>query len=101
MEFGAVIEIISAFLVVIGMICLAHYISETFFMPEEFSLSVKILDDRAREDADVLLSILKKSVWKRTGKGICVIVSKKYENDKDLSEQIEKLGATRYITDDR
>ena len=97
MEFGAVFEIITAVIAAIGIICFGHYISEVFFLPNELSLTLKIIDDDARQNADILLRILSKSSFKRLGRGICVIVAEKYANDDELTKLIEDMGGERYV----
>lgn len=100
MEFGAVIEIISAVLTVVGIACLGGYISEVFFLPKEMITAIKILDDRARENADILLHISKKGMWKRAGRETCVLILSKYAEDEELLAMINESGFECYIIDE-
>ena len=97
MEIGAVIEIISALLAFVGIVCLAKYISEVFFLPREILTAVKIFDDKSRENADILLHIAKKGLWRGIGRETVVLVSMMYEDDKELLALIEESGFEYYI----
>jgi hypothetical protein len=97
MEFGAVFEMITSTVAAIGIICFVHYISDVFFLPKEIALTIKILDDDSRQNADILLRVLERSSLKRLGGGICVVVAEKYSNDDELSKLIEDMGGKRYV----
>ena len=60
MEFGAVIEIISAILAVVGIVCLGGFISEVFFLPREMITAIKIFDERSKETQIYFCTFLKK-----------------------------------------
>ena len=100
MDFGAVIEIISAVLTVIGIVCLGGYISEVFFLPREMITAIKIFDDRAKENADILLHVYKKGMWKRAGRETCVLILSKYSEDEELLSLINESGLECYIIDE-
>ena len=100
MEFGAVIEIVSAVLTVVGITCLAKYISDVFFLPREIISAIKIFDDRSRENADILLRLSRKRTWRLAGRDTCVLISEKYSNDKELIALINEVGFECYIIDD-
>jgi len=97
MDFGAVFEIIAATIAAVGLICFVHYASDMFFLPEEIALTVEILDDDARRDADILLAVLDRSTWKRLGGEVRILVAEKYANDDELAHMIESVGGVRYI----
>ena len=97
MEIGAVIEIISALLTVVGVLCLAKYISEVFFLPCEILTAIRIFDDEAKENADILLHIAKKRMWRAIGKETCVLIAERYATDKDLLALVKESGLEYYI----
>ena len=97
MEFGAVFEIMSAALMIIGVFCLAKYISEVFFLPREIIVAIRILDDEARSNADILLHISKKGMWRGIGRKTCVLISEKYADDSELLFLVEESGFDYYI----
>ena len=100
MDFGAVIEIISVFLTVLGIACLSKYISDVFFLPKEVVSTIMILEDKAKENADILLDVANKRMWKWAGRSTCVLVSRKYAGDAELMELIKESGFKMYIIDD-
>ena len=100
MDFGAVIEIISAILTVIGIICLAKYISDVFFLPVEIVSAIRIFDEKARENADILLHTAERRTWSHVGKVTCVLISLKYAEDAELLELIDKSGFECFIIDE-
>ena len=97
MEIGAVIEIIAAVLAFVGIVCLAKYISEVFFLPREILTAIKIFDDESKENADILLHIVKKGMWRGIGRETCVIMTERYACDAELISLIEKSGLKYYI----
>ena len=97
MEIGAVIEIISAVLAFVGIVCLAKYISEVFFLPCEILTAIKIFDDESKENADILLHVAKKGIWHGVGRDTCVIMTERYASDAELISLIEKNGLKYYI----
>ena len=97
MEFGAVFEIICAMFTIVGVFCLAKYISEVFFLPREILTAIKIFDDGARDNADILLHIAKKGMWRSIGKETCVLISEKYAQDEELLSLIRESGLEYYI----
>ena len=97
MEFGAVVEIILVLLAAVGVACLGKYISEAFFAPRELVSAIKIIDDTARDNIDILLHISKKSVWRWVGRETCVLISEKYENDEELMALIDQSGMQYFI----
>ena len=100
MEFGAVIEIISAILTVVGIICLGGYISEVFFLPREMITAIKIFDERSKENADILLHVSEKGMWKRAGRETCVLILARYADDEELLSLIEESGLECYVIDE-
>lgn len=97
MEFGAVFEIICAFLTIIGVFCLAKYISEVFFLPREILTAIKIFDASARENADILLRISKEGMWRGIGRKTVVLVSGEYAQDEELLSMILESGLEYYV----
>ena len=97
MEIGAVIEIISALLTVVGVLCLAKYISEVFFLPSEMLTAIEIFDDKAKENADILLHISKKGMWRAIGRETCVLIAEKYALDRELLALVKESGLKYYI----
>lgn len=97
MEFGAVFEIICAMFTLVGIFCLAKYISEVFFLPREIITAVKIFDDGARDNADILLHIAKKGMWKGVGRETYVLIAEKYAQDEELLSLIKESGLEYYI----
>ena len=97
MEFGAVFEIICAFLTIVGVFCLAKYISEVFFLPREIVGAIKIFDSAARENADILLHISRKRMWRGIGRGTVVLISAEYAEDEELLSLIKESGFEYYI----
>ena len=100
MDFGAAIEIISAILTVIGIVCLGGYISEVFFLPRELITAIKIFDDRSKENADILLHIYKKGMWRRVGRETCVLILARYAEDEELLSLINESGLECYVIDE-
>ena len=100
MEFGAVIEIISAILAVVGIVCLGGYISEVFFLPKEMITAIKIFDERSKENADILLRVSEKGMWKRVGRETCVLILSKYAEDEELLSLINESGLECYVIDE-
>lgn len=99
MEFGAVIQIISAVLTVVGIVCLAKYISEVFFLPSEILTAIKIFDDESKQNADILLHIARKGMWRGIGRDTCVLISEKYALDKELLSVVRESGLKYYIVE--
>lgn len=97
MDFGAVIEIISAVLTVIGIFCLAKYISEVFFLPREILTAIRIFDDESKENADILLHIARKGMWRGVGRETCVLISEKYALDEELLSLVKESGLEYYV----
>ena len=97
MEFGAVFEIMSAALTIIGVFCLAKYISEVFFLPREIIVAIRILDDEAKSNVDILLHISKKGMWRGIGRKTCVLISEKYADDCELLSLVKESGFEYYI----
>ena len=97
MEFGAVFEIMSAVLTVVGVFCLAKYISEVFFLPREILVAIRILDDEARSNADILLHVSKKGMWRSIGRKTCVLIAEKYADDEELISLVKNSGLEYYI----
>ncbi len=97
MEFGAVFEIICAFLTIIGVFCLAKYVSEVFFLPREILTAIKIFDSEARENADILLHISRKGMWRGVGRKTVVLVSEEYAQDEELLLLINESGLEYYV----
>ena len=100
MEFGAVIEIISALLTVIGIVCLGGYISEVFFLPREMITAIRIFDEKSKENADILLHVSKKGMWKRAGRETCVLILSRYAEDEELLSLINESGLDCYVIDE-
>lgn len=97
MEFGAVIEIITAVLAFVGIVCLAKYISEVFFLPKEILTAIMILDDESVENIDILLHVAKKGMWRGIGRQTCVLISEKYALDEELLSLVKESGLKYYI----
>ena len=97
MDFGAVIEIILAVLAMVGIACLVKYISDVFFLPREISSAIKIFDEEARENADILLHMAKKRAWDLAGRETCVLISERYAKDETLLSLINESGLDCYI----
>ena len=100
MEFGAVIEIISALVAVIGVSLFGGYISEVFFLPREIVTAIKIFDEKSKENADILLRVSNKGLWKRAGRETCVLLLSKYADDEELLSLINESGLECYIIDE-
>ena len=100
MDFGAVIEIILAVLAMVGIACLVKYISDVFFLPREISSTIKIFDDGARENADILLDVAKRRAWNMAGRETLVLISNKYAEDETLLSLINESGFDCYIIDE-
>ena len=100
MEFGAVIEIISALVTVIGVVCFGGYVSEVFFLPREMVTAIKIFDDKSKENADILLRVSNKGIWRRAGRETCVLLLSKYADDEELLSLINESGLECYIIDE-
>lgn len=94
-----VIEIVAAVLAVTGMVCMAKYLADTFFLPKEIVTAVTILDRDSRENADILLHILKKGVWRCANRNIKVIVDRSFAKDDELMQMIADVRAECYFVD--
>ena len=100
MDFGAVIEIILSVLAMTGIACLVKYVSDVFFLPKKISSVIKIFDDNAKDNADILLYIANRRVWSLAKRETCVLISAKYEQDESLLELINESGFECYIIDE-
>ena len=100
MDFGAVIEITLAVLAMVGIACLVKYISDVFFLPREIASAIKIFDEEARDNADILLNITKIRAWKLAGRDTCVLISERFAQDEELLSLINESGLDCYIIDE-
>lgn len=100
MDFGAVIEIILAVLAMVGIACFVKYISDIFFLPREIASVIKIFDEGARENADILLRLARSRAWSLAGKETCVLISERYSQDEELLSLINESGLDCYIIDE-
>ena len=101
MDAVVVIEIFTALVAVIGLICFVKFLSDTFFLPREILTVITITDDRARENADILIHVLKKGMWRWGNRRIYIILSKRYSDDDELLELIASAGLEYYIINDQ
>ena len=97
MEIGAVIEIIAAVLAFVGIVCLAKYISEVFFLPREVQTAIRIFDDDSVENIDILLHIARKGMWRGIGRQTVVLVSDIYADNEKLLSVIKESGLEYYV----
>ena len=100
MDLILIIEIITAALALIGLYCLAKYVSDTFFLPREIVTAVTVTDAPSRENADVLLGILKNGMWRMGKRRLYVVVSERYRDDTELIDMIRSVGAEYCFTSD-
>lgn len=99
MEFGAVFEMIFALLTLVGIGCLGGYIREVLFLPAELLMAIRIFDDVARENADILLSEANRMIWRGAGRETVVLLSSRYKDDGELISLIEDSGMMYYLID--
>ena len=97
MEWIDIVEAIALAIGLFGIFCFGKYLSDTFFLPHQIITSVLILDDESRENADILIHILKKGMWRMADRRICVMVAERYSNDTDLLDMIIESGASYVI----
>ena len=88
-----IIEVIAAALALVGMFCFVKYISDTFFLPREIVTAVTVFDSESRENADLLLHILKKGIWRQADRRIFVLLAEEYATDEGLLQLISSAGA--------
>lgn len=93
MEWVRIVEAVAAALGLVGIFCLAKYLSDTFFLPREIVTAVTVFDEESRENIDILLHILKRGIWRIGNRRIFVFVSERYSEDTELMEMLFESGA--------
>ena len=94
MEWVKIVEAIALMIGLCGLFCMGRYLSDTFFLPREIVTSATVFDDEARENADILIHILKKGMWRIADRRICVLVSERYAGDTELlTNAVAEIGA--------
>lgn len=95
-----IVEIIAVSVGLFGLYCLGKYLSDTFFLPREIVTAMTVFDDESRKNADILIHILKKGMWRMADRRMCVLVSERYSADRELLDMIISSGAEYCIVKD-
>ena len=101
MDWLTAAEIASSALGLIGIFCLVKYVADTFFLPREIVTALTILDEESRENADLLLRILKSGMWRQANRRILVIIAESYSGDEELLKMINDTGAEYIAVSDK
>ena len=97
MDWIKAVEAVAILVGLFGLYCMGKYLSDTLFMPREIAVAVTVTDERSRENADILITVMKKSVRGAVGRRICVFVSQRYSDDRELLEMISSANAECYV----
>ena len=97
MEWYAVVEGLAIAIGLVGIVCFGKYLSDNFFLPREIVTAMTVFDEKSRENADILLHILKKGIWRMADRRICVLVAERYSDDTELLDMIISSGAEYVI----
>ena len=93
MEWIQIVEVIAVSIGLLGIFCFGKYIADTFFLPRQIRTAVAVFDDESKENADILIHILKKGIWRMADRRICVLISERYADDAELMDMIVSSGA--------
>ena len=93
MEYVKIIEAFAIMIGLFGIFCVGRCLSDIFFLPREIVTAVMILDDEARKNADILLHILNRGIWRMADRKVYVFISERYAGDGELIEMIVASGA--------
>lgn len=94
MDFGTVFEIIVVFFAMFGMIYFGKLIIDRFFMPRNIILSATVFDEKAAENIDILIEILKNNA---KNKDICILINQEMSNNEELMERLHYSEIMFYI----
>ena len=92
MEYVKIIEAFAIMIGLFGIFCIGKCLSDIFFLPREIVTAVTIFDDEARRNADILLHILNRGIWRVSDRKVYVFVLERYASD-ELIGMIVSSGA--------
>ena len=97
MEWIQAVEATAILVGLVGLYCMGKYLSDTLLLPREIVVAIAVTDDLTRENADILITVMKRGIPKMAGRRICVFVSERYSDDRELLEMISSANAECYV----